>query len=185
MGFFRLIIGLGNPGREYVETRHNVGFMIIDRLARQTGAQFRREKSWRAEVAKAEAYLLCKPLTYMNGSGKSVQPISQFYKIAPAQMLIVLDDLALPLGKLRLRAAGSSGGHKGLQSIIEQLGTASVPRLRVGIGETLDGGGTEAHVLGRFRAEEKEVVEQSLNRAVEAIAHVQEHGFEATMNVFN
>src|SRR6185295_9430614 len=111
---FRLLVGLGNPGREYVETRHNVGFMIADRLAAKGGADFRVEKSWQAALARAGDLHLCKPLTYMNLSGIAVRAVSDFFKIAPAQILVVLDDMALPLGRLRLRAEGSAGGHNGL-----------------------------------------------------------------------
>ena len=131
---FRLIVGLGNPGKEYRDTRHNVGFMILDRLAARERAEFRTEKHWQAEVARTGDTLLCKPLTYMNLSGEAARAIGQFYKIEPAQTLVVLDDMALPLGKLRLRESGSAGGHNGLQSLIDCLGTQAIPRLRVGIG---------------------------------------------------
>src|SRR5277367_1989760 len=124
---FRLFVGLGNPGREYRDTRHNVGFVVLDRFAARARAEFRVEKSWQAEVARAGDLLLCKPLTYMNLSGQAVRPLTQFYKIEPAQVLVILDDMALPLGKLRLRCNGSAGGHNGLSSVIEHLGTPSVP----------------------------------------------------------
>lgn len=179
----RLLVGLGNPGREYRETRHNVGFLLLDRLASRERAEFRTEKSWQAEVARAGDLLLCKPLTYMNLSGQSVRPLSQFYKIEPAQMLVILDDMALPLGKLRFRKDGSAGGHNGLKSIIQQLGTNVVPRLRVGIGsaerDAVD------HVLGRFTLEERPALEQSLDRALEAIDCACTRGFEAAMNAYN
>lgn len=180
---FRLIVGLGNPGREYRETRHNVGFMILDQLAARERIEFRTEKSWQADVARAGNLVLCKPLTYMNLSGQSVRPLSQFYKIEPAQVLVVLDDMALPLGKLRLRADGSAGGHNGLKSIIEHFGTQAVPRLRVGIGSA--GQGAVDHVLGRFTLEEKAPLEQSLERALEAIDCARTHGLEAAMNAYN
>lgn len=179
----RLLVGLGNPGREYRETRHNVGFLLLDRLASRERAEFRTEKSWQAEVARAGDLLLCKPLTYMNLSGQSVRPLSQFYKIEPAQMLVILDDMALPLGKLRFRKDGSAGGHNGLKSIIEQLGTNVIPRLRVGIGsaerDAVD------HVLGRFTLEERPALDQSLDRALEAIDCARTRGFEAAMNAYN
>lgn len=180
---FRLLVGLGNPGREYRETRHNVGFMILDRLAARERALFRTEKDWRAEVARAGDLLLCKPLTYMNLSGESVRPLSKFYKIDPSEVLVVLDDMALPLGKLRLRANGSAGGHNGLQSVIEHFGTQFVPRLRVGIGSAPSE--ATGHVLGRFTLEEKTALEQSLDRAVEAIDCAREKGLEAAMNIYN
>ena len=179
----RLLVGLGNPGREYRDTRHNAGFMIVDRLAARERSAFRVEKSWHAEVARAGGLVLCKPLTYMNLSGQAVRPLSQFYKIEPAQILVILDDLALPLGKLRLRREGSAGGHNGLQSVLEHLGTSTVPRLRVGIGaaphEAVD------HVLGRFTLEEQAAVEQSLDRAISAIDCIRQSGFAAAMNAFN
>ena len=129
---FRLLVGLGNPGREYAETRHNVGFMIIDRLAAKSRAEFRTEKTWKAAMSKSGDLLLCKPFTFMNLSGKSVRAVCDFYKISPAEVLVVLDDTALPLGRLRLRTDGSAGGHNGLQSVIDHLGTPAVPRLRIG-----------------------------------------------------
>lgn len=179
----RLLVGLGNPGREYRETRHNVGFMILDRLAARERAEFRTEKNWQAEFARTGDLLLCKPLTYMNLSGQAVRLLSQFYKIEPAEMLVILDDLALPLGKLRLRPDGSAGGHNGLKSIIEHLGTPAIPRLRIGIGsaerDAVD------HVLGRFTLEEKAPLEQSLARALEAIDCTRTQGLAAAMNAYN
>ena len=181
---FRLLVGLGNPGRDYAGTRHNVGFMIADRLAANSRAEFRTEKNWKAAVAKTGDLLLCKPLTYMNLSGESVRAIGDFYKIAPAEMLVVLDDTALPLGRLRLRADGSAGGHNGLKSIIEHLGTPAFPRLRIGIGAA-EPGGAIGHVLGHFSRHEKPLIEESLDRAEKAIAFAQERGIEAAMNAFN
>lgn len=182
---FRLLVGLGNPGRDYRDTRHNVGFMILDRLAARERAEFRTEKSWRAEVARAGELLLCKPLTYMNLSGEAVRALGQFYKIEPAQMLVVLDDMALPLGKLRLRESGSSGGHNGLQSLIDCLGTQAIPRLRVGIGAAPGGERAVGHVLGKFSADEREPLAQSLDRALAAIDRAQDDGLAAAMNTFN
>jgi PTH1 family peptidyl-tRNA hydrolase len=179
----RLIVGLGNPGREYADTRHNVGFMILDLLAARAGAKFRAEKAWQAEIARVDDVWLCKPQTYMNLSGQSVRPLSQFYKLDPAQVLVVLDDVALPLGRLRLRPEGSAGGHNGLKSIIEHFGTPAVPRLRVGIGAA-DHAMTD-HVLGRFTLEEKPALDQSLDRALEAIACLRDRGLAATMNAYN
>jgi PTH1 family peptidyl-tRNA hydrolase len=179
----RLIVGLGNPGREYQDTRHNVGFMILDLLAARAGATFRAEKAWQAEIARVGDVLLCKPQTYMNLSGQSVRPLSQFYKLDPAQLLVVLDDVALPLGRLRLRADGSAGGHNGLKSIIEHFGTPAVPRLRVGIGAPANE--MTGHVLGRFTLEEKPVLDQSLDRALEAIVCLRDRGFAAAMNAYN
>ena len=182
---FRLIVGLGNPGRAYRDTRHNVGFMILDRLAARERETFRTEKSWQAEVARCGDVVLCKPLTYMNLSGEAARMVSQFYKIEAAQVLVVLDDMALPLGKLRLRASGSSGGHNGLQSLIEHFGTPAIPRLRLGIGAAPGADQAIGHVLGRFASEEREALEQSLDRALAAIDRAQADGFAAAMNAFN
>ena len=180
---FRLLVGLGNPGVEYRDTRHNVGFLLLDRLAARERAEFRTEKSWQAKVARVGDLLLCKPLTYMNLSGQSVRPLSQFYKIEPSQVLVILDDMALPLGTLRFRANGSAGGHNGLKSIIEHFGTPAIPRLRIGIGsaerDAVD------HVLGRFTLEERPALEQSLDRALEAIDCARTRGLEAAMNSYN
>ena len=181
---FALIAGLGNPGREYEGTRHNIGFMILDRLASVAGAPFRVERSWNAAIAKAGDAWLCKPLSYMNASGNVVWAVARFYKVPSSAILVVLDDMALPLGKLRLRTGGSSGGHNGLASILEACGTEAVPRLRVGIGvpekrESVN------HVLGRFAAEELPQIAPALERAVEAIAMAQRDGMTAAMNAFN
>lgn len=180
---FRLLVGLGNPGREYRDTRHNVGFMLLDRLAQRERVEFRVEKSWQAEVARAGDLLLCKPLTYMNLSGQAVRPLSQFYKIEPSQVLVILDDIALPLGKLRFRTNGSAGGHNGLASVIEHFGTPAIPRLRIGIGGAERG--MVDHVLGRFALEERPAVEQSLDRALEAIDCARTRGLGAAMNAYN
>jgi PTH1 family peptidyl-tRNA hydrolase len=177
-------VGLGNPGREYANTRHNVGFMIVDLLAKEAGANFRAEKTWRAEVARTGDLFFCKPLTYMNASGEAVGALAQFYKIRPEETLVVLDDMALPLGKLRLRTKGSAGGHNGLQSILDHFGAQPMPRLRVGIGAA-EPGAAIGHVLGKFAPAEREALEAALNRATEAIRCVREKGLEAAMNAYN
>jgi PTH1 family peptidyl-tRNA hydrolase len=181
---FALIAGLGNPGREYAATLHNVGFMIVDRLASSAGAAFRLERAWKAEVARAGDTILCKPVTYMNASGEAVGAVARFYKVPPGAVLVVVDDMALPFGKVRLRASGSSGGHNGLQSIIESFGTESVARLRIGIGGPENRAAVN-HVLGRFTADEMPQLAQTLDRAVEAIATAQRDGLPAAMNAFN
>lgn len=181
---FQLIVGLGNPGRDYADTRHNVGFMILDRLASKAGAAWRTERSRRAELARAGSTWLCKPQTFMNLSGESVASLTGFYKIPHDAILVILDDMALPLGKLRLRASGSAGGHNGLQSILDHAGTTAVARLRVGIGGAEPGEAT-GHVLGRFRADEKAAVDEALDRALAAIDCAQTQGLPAAMNTFN
>jgi PTH1 family peptidyl-tRNA hydrolase len=188
---FRLLVGLGNPGREYAGTRHNVGFMVLDHLAAAWGTTFRAEKKWRADVASSGDVWLVKPQTYMNLSGESVSELARFYKIEPARVLVILDDMALPLGRLRIRERGTAGGHNGLQSILDHLGTQEVPRLRIGIGsaparaDTGSAGAAVGHVLGRFAVDERPLVEQSLERAVEAVRFAQENDLPSAMNRFN
>ena len=179
---FRLIVGLGNPGREYGETRHNAGFMIVDRLAQRAGVPFRIEPKWNAAIANASGVLLCKPQSYMNLSGEPLAAVARFYKIEPQQVLAVFDDVALPLGRIRIRPSGSSGGHNGMESILRHLG--DIPRLRVGIGAA-DGKPMVDHVLGKFRPEERTLLAQSLDRAIEAIDLLQQNGIAAAMNQFN
>ena len=181
---FRLLVGLGNPGREYSGTRHNVGFMVLNRLAAAMGATFRADKKWQADTASNGGVWLLKPQTYMNLSGESVSALVRFYQIEPARVLVVLDDMALPLGRLRIRERGSHGGHNGLRSILEHLGTQDVPRLRLGIGSSESGEAT-GHVLGRFAVDERPLVEQSLDRAVEAVRFAQENDLPSAMNKFN
>ena len=181
---FRLLVGLGNPGREYRDTRHNVGFMILDQLASSARAAWRAETRWQAEVSRAGDVFLVKPLTYMNLSGEAATAVAGFYKIPADQILVILDDMALPLGKLRLRPGGSAGGHNGLQSILDHFGTSNIARLRLGIGGA-EPGQAVGHVLGRFALEEKAVLAQSLDRAVAAIDCAQTLGLEAARNSFN
>ena len=130
----RLIAGLGNPGSEYAATRHNIGFMVVDQLAAQFGSAWEKSAKWDALSAKCGAVLLVKPLSFMNRSGYSLFAVAQFYKIEPQEILVVLDDFSLSLGRLRLRARGGPGGHNGLESVIVQFGTEEIPRLRIGIG---------------------------------------------------
>lgn len=181
---FRLLVGLGNPGREYADTRHNVGFMLLDRIAAKEGVTFKSERAWKAHLARVGEVHLCKPVTYMNLSGEAVRAVADFYKVPPAETLVVLDEMALPLGKLRLRASGSAGGHNGLKSIVAQLGTTEIPRLRIGIGAA-DPGEAVGHVLGRFAPDELEPLRETLTRAEEAIATIQAKGLQAAMNAFN
>jgi peptidyl-tRNA hydrolase, PTH1 family len=181
---YQLIVGLGNPGREYADTRHNVGFMIVDRIAAKAGAEWRTEKRWETQVARAGSTWLLKPQTYMNLSGQAVSHLTGFYKIPAESVLVILDDMALPLGKLRFRASGTAGGHNGLQSVIDHLGTPGVPRLRVGIGAA-QLGASVSHVLGRFQNEERPVLNDVLDRALEAIQCAQTEGLPTAMNRFN
>ena len=179
----RLIAGLGNPGREYQRTRHNIGFMVLDRLASDWQLTWQLSEKWNAAWAKHDVILM-KPATYMNRSGAALSAIANFYKITPAEILVVLDDLALPLGRLRLRTKGSSGGHNGLESIYEHFGTEAIPRLRLGIGAPPFEGAVD-YVLSRFFEEEKPLLEKTIDRAAEAAKCAIDKGVFAAMNIFN
>jgi PTH1 family peptidyl-tRNA hydrolase len=179
----RLVAGLGNPGREYQRTRHNVGFMVLDRLAADAQLPWDYSEKWGAAWAKTSA-ILVKPATFMNRSGQPLAAIAHFYKIAAEEMLVVLDDLALPLGRLRLRAQGSSGGHNGLESIVEHFGTEAIPRLRIGIGTAPPQGAVD-YVLGRFFEEEQPMLDATIKRAAEAVKCAIDKGLFAAMNLFN
>jgi PTH1 family peptidyl-tRNA hydrolase len=180
----RLVAGLGNPGTEYNGTRHNVGFEILDRLASEWGLAWQHSKSWHALWAKGEKAILVKPTSYMNRSGEPVQAVAHFYKVEPAEMLVVLDDMALELGRLRLRPDGGTGGHNGLESIIVQFGTEEIPRLRVGIGAAPREGAVD-YVLGRFFEEERPLVAKSIARATDAVKCAIDNGLLSAMNLFN
>jgi PTH1 family peptidyl-tRNA hydrolase len=180
----RLVAGLGNPGPEYASTRHNVGFLVVDRLAEQFGSTWERSTKWDAVVTKYGEVFLLKPMSFMNRSGHPLFAVAQFYKIDPAEILVVLDDFALPLGRLRLRAGGSPGGHNGLESIIAQFGTEEIPRLRIGIGAAPSAGSVD-YVLSRFFEEEKPLVRSTIDRAAEAVKCAIDNGLVSAMNTFN
>jgi peptidyl-tRNA hydrolase, PTH1 family len=180
----RLVIGLGNPGAEYNRTRHNVGFEVVDLLASAWGLTWQHSKSWHALWAKGEQAILIKPTSYMNRSGEPLSAVANFYKIAPPEILVVLDDLALELGRLRIRTEGGTGGHNGLESIIMHLGTEAIPRLRVGIGAAPSEGAVD-YVLGRFFEEEIPVVEKTIERAADAVKCAIDKGVLSAMNLFN
>ena len=184
---FRLLAGLGNPGREYDGTRHNAGFAVLDLVASRLGVSFSKEPKWDAMVARdpASDLVLIKPTTFMNLSGESVCDYARFYKIAPASVLVIADDVALPLGSLRIRREGSSGGQKGLESVLIHFATEQVPRLRVGVGAASTGGDLSSHVLARFRPEEQPLVEESFSRAAEAALSVVNRGLAEAMNLYN
>ena len=196
----KLVVGLGNPGKEYAATRHNIGFAVLDRLAEELNCSFRRKWRFSAEVGEgmvgaAGKVVLAKPRTYMNRSGVAVVALLNWLKLASPQLLVVVDDADLPLGQIRLRPSGGSGGHNGLRSIIEALGgNEEFARLRVGIGRPLTGLGTGAgpvgaditdHVLGPFAASERELAEQVVGTAVEAVECCLGAGVTETMNQFN
>ena len=180
----RLVAGLGNPGSEYAVSRHNIGFMVVDQLAAQFGATWQRSTKWEALSVKCGTALLLKPLSFMNRSGTPLFAIAQFYKIEPHEILVVLDDFSLPLGRLRLRLSGGSGGHNGLDSIIGEFGTEQIPRLRIGIGAAPREGSID-YVLSSFFDEEKPVVRSTIDRAVEAVKYAIDNDLISAMNIFN
>ena len=179
-----MVVGLGNPGPEYERTRHNIGFVVLDRLAADLQANWERSTKWGAFCAKAGQTILVKPMTFMNRSGAPLLAVAQFYKIAPADILAIFDDLDLPLGRLRIRLEGGTGGHNGIDSIIATLGSDQIPRLRVGIGAAPEAGAVD-YVLGRFFEEEQSIVEKTVVRAVEAVKWSIDKGVVSAMNTFN
>ncbi|MEJ2600037.1 MAG: aminoacyl-tRNA hydrolase [Anaerolineales bacterium] len=183
-----LIAGLGNPGRKYRETRHNIGFMLADHLANRLGVSFSRLES-KALVTKAEyqgrRLVLAKPQTYMNLSGNAVGSLARFYKVPLQNLLVAYDDVDLPLGTIRLRPGGGSAGQKGMESIIERLGTQEFPRLRLGIGRPPGRMEAAAYVLQSFKKDEIELLHELLERAVDAVLVFATTGLETAMNQFN
>lgn len=182
----KLVVGLGNPGRQYASTRHNVGFMVIDRLARELNVAVTK-KMFNCLVGQGlidrEKIILAMPQTYMNLSGQAVGPLLNWHKLGPSDLVVIYDDLDLPAGSLRIRPAGGSGGHKGMQSIIAVLGTENFARVRVGIGrpeivdmETVD------YVLSRLDSKE---MEETLKAAAGAVVGIVREGLEKTMNLYN
>lgn len=185
-----LIVGLGNPGANYAQTRHNAGFLLVEQLAQQWQAGWELERKFQARVAKAERdgrrVLLVQPQTYMNLSGEAVGTVCSFYRVSPAQVLVAVDDADLPFGEIRLRPGGSSGGHHGLESVEQHLATRDYPRLRIGIGRR-DPVVREitGHVLGEFSAEEQKLFAQVLAQASEQIGCWLVAGIQQAMSQFN
>lgn len=183
-----LIVGLGNPGREYRETRHNVGFMLLDRLVVKLNARFSRLQS--KALASTASYadrklILAKPQTFMNLSGQSVQGLVRFYKLPLTNLLVAHDDLDLPPGTIRIRPDGGSAGQKGMASIIERLGTDEFARLRLGIGRPPGQMQPPDYVLQDFPTGEMTIISETLNRAVEAVLEFVVNGLDAAMNKYN
>jgi PTH1 family peptidyl-tRNA hydrolase len=197
----KLIVGLGNPGQQYLATRHNVGFEVIDRLATKLGwinkpEQFDTQSRMKFEGLALDGalgvssggdvkLLLLKPMTFMNLSGKSVQAAMAFFQLLPADIVIVLDDLALPCGRIRLRPGGSSGGHNGLKDIERVLGTDQYPRLRLGVDPTPPRVAGRDYVLGRFTTEQRNRIDPAIDRAAAAIVTWADKGIEPAMSQFN
>jgi PTH1 family peptidyl-tRNA hydrolase len=182
----RLLVGLGNPGPQYRDTRHNVGFWVIDEVARRWAVTDNwRERDEALLVRKPGTGILAKPLTFMNLSGFAVSKLRHFFQIEPIDMLVVIDEAALPLGRLRARARGSAGGHNGLKSIIEQLGTDQFPRLRVGVGRGDARRDLGDHVLSKFDPDERDTIQAAVLRAADAAEMFVSEGIERVMNTFN
>lgn len=184
----KLIVGLGNPGKEYEETRHNIGFKVIDLLSRKLDIPLANTKFkgiYGMGMKNGERVILLKPMTFMNLSGEAVRPIMDYYDIEPENLLVIYDELDLPVGKIRLRYKGSSGGHNGLKSIISHIGTQEFNRIRIGIGRPELGVTTVDHVLGKFRKQEKGLVDETISRAAEASVLWLEKPFLEVMNIYN
>ena len=184
-----LLVFLGNPGEKYEDTRHNVGFMVADEIGERQHAPIQKLK-FRALTniftISGEKVLVMKPVTYMNLSGEAVRQAADFYKVPPDHVLVVLDDTALAVGKLRVRRGGSAGGHNGLKSIIQHLGTDQFPRLRVGVGEKPHPDYDLADwVLGRFTGEDKKAIDAAVKRAADGVECILKDGLEQGMNRFN
>jgi PTH1 family peptidyl-tRNA hydrolase len=183
-----LIVGLGNPGRKYAGNRHNAGFHVVDHLAATCGLHFDEQRN-RAALARGRVeeagVALVKPQTYMNLSGEAVGAVARFFKVPPERTLVIFDDLDLPLGTLRLREQGGAGGHRGMASVIAHLGTRDFPRMRIGIGRPAGQMPPEAYVLQDFSADEKGLMEQTYERAVDAVRVTLREGFQMAMNRFN
>lgn len=183
----RLIVGLGNPGSKYAFNRHNIGFQCLDRIAQVHGLQF-SQRRFEASLALGEILgvkvALAKPLTYMNLSGRVVSRLMRWYRVSAAGLLVIYDDVDLPLGKVRLRQQGGAGGHRGMLSIIDSLGMQSFPRLRVGIGRPV-GEEPRDYVLSDFTLEERAIIEEVYERVVAAVECLLSDGIEAAMNRYN
>ncbi len=183
-----IVVGLGNPGRRYAGTRHNVGFTVVERLAKRWGTKFRRKK-YAAKVAdmvrNEERLALAQPQTYMNMSGVAVRQLADGYRVPASNVVIVTDDLDIALGQVRVRKSGSGGTHNGLRSVVSEMGTPSIPRLRVGIGPLPERGDAEEFVLSPFSRREIPALEEGLAKAEEALEMILDGRIEAAMNAFN
>jgi PTH1 family peptidyl-tRNA hydrolase len=191
----KIVVGLGNPGTQYAGTRHNLGFLVVDELSRGfSGTPFvagsipaRIDRGTLRTSEGAESVLLVKPTTFMNRSGHAVEALAKSGagEFSPADVLVVLDDVYLPFGRLRLRGAGSAGGHNGLQSVLESLGTTAVPRLRCGVGPAPESADLKEYVLEGFSIEEKKTLPEFVDRAASCARVCLEEGLEAAMNRYN
>jgi peptidyl-tRNA hydrolase, PTH1 family len=186
----QLIVGLGNPEPKYDKTRHNIGFEVVDELARRVQISWSENRRFQALLGEgrgltSDKLRLLKPLTYMNRSGQAIRAAIDWYKIPPESVLIVYDELDLPVGRLRLRLSGSAGGHNGMKSAIAHLGTQSFPRLRIGIGKSEPDKNTVGHVLGKFSPDESKIISEVIPLAVDAIELSLKQGVEKAMSLYN
>jgi len=184
-----LIVGLGNPGADYAKTRHNAGFLLAEKLAEQWHAGWTNERKFQARVSRAECggkkVLLAEPQTFMNLSGEAVGALVNYYQLPLEKILIVVDDADLPLGEIRLRPGGGTGGHHGLESVTQHLGSKAFARLRIGIGRKNEAREITGHVLGKFGADESALLEKVLERAANQMAYWLDAGLQKAMNQFN
>ncbi len=180
----KLVVGLGNPGPEYERTRHNVGFRLADRLVGEADSSWRDFKGL-GVASKFGALWVAKPMTYMNDSGRFVRAFADYHGVAPSEMLVVFDEISLPLGRVRLRPKGSAGGQRGMESVILHLGTQEIARLRLGIGPQPERVRAEDFVLARFKPAEEDALESALERGVRAVKTLSEDGLDAAMNLVN
>ena len=186
----KVIAGLGNPGAQYANTPHSIGFEVVDAIAREIGAEWKASASFKGELATGvfagQKVLLLKPMTYMNLSGDSVAPVVRYHNATPADLLVISDDIDLPVGRLRIRVGRSAGGHNGLKSIIERVGTSAFTRLRVGVGrDAHDRSEVIGHVLGKFDSTTRAVMDQVVPAAVKAAAAIISTTPQAAMNAWN
>ena len=183
----KVIAGLGNPGAQYANTPHSIGFEVVDAIAREIGAEWKASVSFKGELATGmfagQKVLLLKPMTYMNLSGDSVAPVVRYHNATPADLLVVSDDIDLPVGRIRIRVGGSAGGHNGLKSIIERVGTPAFTRLRVR--DAHDRSEVIGHVLGKFDPESRAVMDKVVPAAVQAAAAIISSTPQAAMNTWN
>ncbi|NEZ60204.1 aminoacyl-tRNA hydrolase [Adonisia turfae] len=191
----KLLVGLGNPGQKYDRTRHNIGFEVIDNLAKSWSIKLTENKRFQGHFGETrsssgERLILLKPTTYMNRSGQSVRAVFDWYKLLPSEVLVIYDDMDLPIGRLRLRLSGSAGGHNGMKSIISHLGTQDFPRLRLGISRTNTSDkqanrAVVSHVLGKFAPDERKVIDAAITLANDAVEFSLRKGIERAMSLYN
>jgi PTH1 family peptidyl-tRNA hydrolase len=185
----KIIVGLGNPGRKYEQTPHNIGFAVIDELADIMSCALKKSLRFNAFLGKTvwngKKVLLIKPQTYMNNSGEAVGSVVRYQKVDASEIVVVSDDADLELGVLRVRVGGGSAGHRGINSLVQHLGTKEFARVRVGVGKGREGQGLEDHVLQRFSVKEKGIAEKIVATSAQSVLHLLESGVEETMNIYN